>query len=424
MSLKDRPIVGFALAVQRRYGEDRAGYLAAAVTYYAFLSLFPLLLLAFSVIGFLLAGDPEAQEELVSTLAEAVPGLESVLGDNIEALVDARAATGIIGLLGLLWTGLGATEAAGYALGRVFRLPPLGSLLRRKLWAVGTTVGLGLLALLALGVVAAVGNLPVKGVGGALLRAFGPLVGLGLDLALFLIAYRLLTQRRGPPLAALWKGALFAALGWTALKIVGTWYVARTVSESTAVYGTFAGAVGILLLLYLAARLLLYGAEVSAVAMERAGGRSWAASNTEALEEGGGPMGKAATGSDEARTTPELLRSIATDTGALVRKEVELARQEVVEGVMGKVKAVGAFGAAGVLGFLAVIYLGVSLAASLRIVLPAWAAWLATGGAFLVLTLGAVLFGAIRMKSSSIAPRETRRTVKEDVQWARAQLRR
>ncbi len=124
------------------------------------------------------------------------------------------------------------------------------------------------------------------------------------------------------------------------------------------------------------------------------------------------------------RSTPELVQSIAADSATLVRKEIELARQEMMEGVAAKAKGAAAFVAAAGLALLALIYLGVSLAAALRIVLPAWAAWLATGGAFLLLTLGAVAFGAVRMKTSSVSPQEATRTVKEDVKWARAQLRR
>lgn len=426
--LRDKPVLGFALAVQDRYGSDRAGYLAATITYYAFLSVFPLLLLGFSVIGFVLAGDPQAQEDLVETLSESVPGLQSVLGENIQAIVDARAATGIIGLLGLLWSGLGATEAAGFAVSRVFRVQPYGSFLKKKAWSLSTTVGLGLLALVALGVVAVVGNFSPGGILGAALLGLGPVVGAALDFGLFLIAYRILTQRQGPPFPKLWKGALFAAIGWTVLKIVGTWYVARTVSNSSAVYGTFAGAVGILLLLYLASRLLLYGAEINAVAMEREG------HDFEPMlddREGGGFVTERPKGWDQhpsnqdgKRSMPDLVKSIAGDTATLVRKEVELARQEVVEGIMAKVKGAGAFGVAGFIALLALIFFGITTGTALKIVLEPWAAWLVTAGIFLVLAGMAAAFGIARMKGSSVKPERTRKNVKEDVEWARAQLRR
>lgn len=413
MKPSEWPVVGTALAVQRRYGADRGGYLAASVTYYLFLSLFPLLLLGLSVLGFVLAGRPDLQREWSERVTETVPGLETLIGDNLEALVDGRAAAGAVGLLGLLWSATGITEAAGFALGRIFRVQPYRGFLKRKLWSVGTTAGLGLLGLLGLGVVAALGNLPVAGAARIGLRVLGPAAGLAVDFAFFLAAYRLLTLREGPPVGRLWQGALLTAAGWTALKVIGTWYVARTIANSSAVYGTFAGAVALLLLLYLASQLFLYGAELAAVLAER----------EDATREGGGRVGGGPEGA-ERRSTPELVRSIAGDSAALVRKEVQLARQELVEGAAAKAKAVAAFVAAAIVLLVGVVFLGSAAAAALERVLPDWAARLTVFGALAVLALALAAFGAVRGRRSTLAPEETRRTVREDLEWARAQLRR
>lgn len=422
--LSQRPVLGFALAVQERYGADRAGYLAAVITYYGFLSLFPLLLLAFSIIGFLLAGDPAAQRDLAAALSESVPGLQAVLGDNIDALVRARTATGIIGLMGLLWSGPAATEAAGFAVSRIFRVEPYGSFVKRKAWSLGTTLVLGVLALIGTALVAVVGNVSPGGPWDVLFRVLGPVVAVGIDLVLFLLAYRLLTQRQGPPFGRLWKGALFAAAVWTVLKVIGTWYVARTVAGSSAVYGTFATAVGLLLLIYLASRVLLYGAEINAVALERERSEPLGPGEGVFVRTEGDDLVPRRLETNGERSTGELVRSVATDTAALVKKEVELARQEIVEGIMAKVMGVGAFAGAGVFGLIALVMFGITLGVSLDIVLPAWLAWLLTAVAFLVLAGIAAAVGMGMMKSKSIAPEETKRTVKEDVEWARTQLKR
>lgn len=278
MGLKDRlrdvPIVGTALVVQERYGRDRAGFLAASITYYAFLSIFPLLLLGMSIVGFVLAGDPTARQDLADRLAESLPGLQATIGENLDAFVDARAVTGAVGVLGLLWSGTRLTEAAANALSRVFGFEAYRKLLKRKAWALGATVGLGALALLGLGIGAAVTNLPVEGWVAILVAALGPPVAFAVDLALFAAAYRFLAQGKGPPLRGLLPGAVLAAAGWTVLKIFGSWYAVRTVQGSTAVYGTFASTVGILVILYLAAQIFLYGAELNAVLAERLEGRA------------------------------------------------------------------------------------------------------------------------------------------------------
>ncbi|MFL5799330.1 MAG: phage holin family protein [Actinomycetota bacterium] len=127
---------------------------------------------------------------------------------------------------------------------------------------------------------------------------------------------------------------------------------------------------------------------------------------------------------DDVRSTPELIKAVAGDTATLVRKEVELARQEIVEALVARAKAAGALGAAGAMGLFACLFLSVAGALALAIVLPAWAAFLIVAGVFLVLAGGAAAFGVFRMKRPPMAPEETKRTVKEDVEWAKTQLRR
>jgi hypothetical protein len=127
---------------------------------------------------------------------------------------------------------------------------------------------------------------------------------------------------------------------------------------------------------------------------------------------------------DQRQSTPELLRSIATDTSTLLRKEMELARQEIVEAVTARVKAVGAMAAAGLLAIFMLVFLGLAAAVALDLVLPGWASRLVVAGGFLLLALPAVLFGLRRMKTPALAPQETKRTVKEDVEWAKQQLKR
>jgi len=412
-------LVSFARDVLDRSGRDRTGYLAATVTYYTFLSLFPLMLLALSVIGFVLAGNPGMRDELVENVTAAVPGLQTVMGESLRSLVEARMASGLIGVAGLLWTGLGATEAAGFAVSRIFRVQPYLSFVKRKVWSLSTTLVLGLMAVTALGIVAVAGNLSVEGWAGVALTVGGLLVAFALDLALFLVAYRLLTQREGPPFRDLWKGAIFAAVMWGIVKVVGTWYVAGTVSRSSAVYGTLAGAVGILLLLYAASQLLLFGAEINAVALERAG-KDLGKVEHPIFVEGDGDMRRTVNGQ---RSTGELMRSIAGDTATLVRKQIELAKQEAVEGVRAKVVAAAALGAAAILGLIALTFFGVTMAAALRIVWPAWLAWIVTAGTFLLLAGAIAAMGMARMKQGGVGE-ESKRTVKEDVRWAKTQLKR
>ncbi len=124
------------------------------------------------------------------------------------------------------------------------------------------------------------------------------------------------------------------------------------------------------------------------------------------------------------RSTFDLVRDIASDGQTLVRKEVELAKQEILGAVMARVRAVAALAAAGLFGLFVLLFGALAAAAALDLVLPAWAAALIVAGAFLMLAAPAALIGLRRLKAPSLKPEETVRTVKEDVEWARAQLKR
>ena len=124
------------------------------------------------------------------------------------------------------------------------------------------------------------------------------------------------------------------------------------------------------------------------------------------------------------QSTVQLVKSIATDTGTLVRKEVELAKQEVLEAIVARAKAIGAFGAAGLFGLFGLLCgLGAAVA-GLSIVFAPWLAALIVMGSLFGVAGMAAMFGLFRIKKPSMAPTETVRTVKEDVEWARAQLKR
>jgi glycerate kinase len=124
------------------------------------------------------------------------------------------------------------------------------------------------------------------------------------------------------------------------------------------------------------------------------------------------------------RSTVRLIRDIAGDSSTLVKQELQLFKQEMTEALSARLKAAVAFGAAGVLGLFVVGFLGMAAAAGLANVLAAWAAYLIVAGAFLLVAVAGVLFAKRRLKAPPIAPEETVRTVKEDVEWAKAQLKR
>ncbi|HEX2024891.1 MAG TPA: YhjD/YihY/BrkB family envelope integrity protein, partial [Actinomycetota bacterium] len=230
----------------------------------------------------------------------------------------------------------------------------------------------------------------------------------------FLAAYRGLLRRRHP-WSDLLPGAMFGALGWSLLKVVGTWYATSTVERSETVYGAFAATVGVLVLLYLAGRVFVYGAELNAVLIE---------------ERGGGPMVTGRNGASRTNDDPrglstfQLVGRVAGDAGTLVRKELELARQEMKEGMAARARGAAALGAAGVFALYLLGFLAAAGAAALALVLPLWAALLIVAAVFLILALIAAAVGRSSMRSGSVSPERAKANLKEDVEWAKAQLRR
>jgi membrane protein len=240
-----------------RYKEDCGDRLAAAVTYYGFLSLFPLLLLGVSVLGFVLAGDPLTSREVVDAMQRSLPGVGEVVSENLASVTEHRRGAGLIGLAGLTWSGLGWVSAFRESLRAVWHQDQVRvNIAKRKLLDLLTLAGLGLTLLVSLGVVAA---------GSALFA--GTLVGPVVSLALGLVADTLLfgylftrLPRSNRPLRRVLRGALFGAAGFALLKGVGTFYVARTVTSGAEVYGTFAVVVGLLVWINLASRFTLFAA--------------------------------------------------------------------------------------------------------------------------------------------------------------------
>lgn len=127
---------------------------------------------------------------------------------------------------------------------------------------------------------------------------------------------------------------------------------------------------------------------------------------------------------EESRDTAALLRALLDDTQLLLRKHVELAKHEVLEAVDARLKAAAAGAVAGVFALFGLGFLAAAGAWGLATVMPDWLARIVVGGAFLVVAAGAGLLARRKLVEPPMSPEVTVATLKEDVGWARAQLRR
>lgn len=264
------PVLGTALRMQERYSDDAADALAAAIGFFGFLSLFPLLSLALGVASTFLGDSVAEQQRIADLVVNAVPALgslaggESGLGKAIAYIQENPAQLFGFGAIGLVLAGLRVAKGAQEACAVVFRREEPSGLGAR--WEqLRALVVVGLFALAGAAVSGSVGVDISNGVEGLFLSLGGILLAFALDFVLFLLAYRLFTPGPGPHWDTLYPGSALAAAGWVALKIFGATYAASQAQSATSNYGALGSIIALLLLLYLAGRLFLYGAELAAL---------------------------------------------------------------------------------------------------------------------------------------------------------------
>lgn len=320
--------LAFPLAVWRKLNDDQVGNLAALLTFYAFVSLFPLLLLVVTVLGIALRHDQALQQWVLKSALVDFP----VIGDQLRANVHAigRSSAGlVIGLVGALLGARGLANAAQDVLNRLWAVPynrrpgfPWSWL--RSYGFIGV-VGAGMAATAAatdLG--AGVGSGPLS----AGVRAAAILLALVVGTLTYWVALRLAiaAEVRGRDL---WTGAVLGAVGWQVLQMVGGYYITHQLRNSSSLYGTFGLVLGLLAWLYLQARVTLYAVEVDVVRSRRLWPRSMfppptTPSDRETWRSLMAAQNRAPT---DAKTEPEKTDTEKTDTEKTEKTETEEAEE-------------------------------------------------------------------------------------------------
>jgi len=247
-----------------RYQSDSGDRLAASVTYFGFLSFFPIIALAFSVAGFVVDAYPSAQKDLIRQINNFLPGLSDKL--NVATIGDAKVASGIIGLLGLLLAGLGWIDALREAIRVMWHHNlKVGNFFKKKILDIGILAGLGLTMIASVavtGVSSAATGWLLKQIGlegslvaDILLRIVGYVLALAVDMAIFLFLLIRL-PKVATPMRQVLKGALFGAIGFEILKTVGSLLVKGATHNP--VYGVFAVVVGLLIWINYISRFTLF----------------------------------------------------------------------------------------------------------------------------------------------------------------------
>jgi membrane protein len=261
-------------ATWNEFGRDDVGNMAAALTYYAFFSLFPLIILAVTISS-LLMGEDQARILIYDNIARILPGSSEFLSDAIETALGNRGANaGIfaaVGVITLLWSALGAFDALDKAINRAWKTEKYPSFFMSKL------IGFGMMGVLAALVVASliitaglaagrqiannlIGHVPGEEV---LWQIANFATTLTIIFVVFVLTYRAL-PRVDVTYRDVWLGALLAAIAWALVKEGFAYYLGSSFANYDAVYGTLGAVVALLTWIYLSSLIILAGAEFTA----------------------------------------------------------------------------------------------------------------------------------------------------------------
>jgi inner membrane protein YhjD len=261
--------LGFTLAVVYKFIDDSGTYLAALLTYYGFVSFFPLLLLFSSILGFVVRGNPGLQQQLLHSALQQFP----VVGSQLSAPEHLGGGwTGVlVGSLVAVYGGLGIAQATQYAMNTAWAVPkhrrPNPFAARGRSLLLLSTGGVAVLATSvgsALGSSAAAYGANFGQDVHVLLTGASMLV----NAVVFVLVFKLATPRR-LTVRQVAPGALVAAVAWQLLQSFGGRYVGHVVKTSSATNAVFALVLGLLAFFYVAALTFVLCIEIDVVRVDR-----------------------------------------------------------------------------------------------------------------------------------------------------------
>lgn len=255
------PVLSHPYAIIKKYGDDNGGYQAALITYYGFLSLFPLLLVLVTLLHLWFRDNPDIQVDVTKGVGHFFP----LLGDQLQQHIHTMHGAGVglvIGILFTLYGARGVADALRFALDNMWQVPkseragfPKNLL---QSWAIMLSGGLGFAATVGVSAFsAALGH-------AVWVKILLNIVGFVLVSLVLGIIFWVATSGR-VPFKHMMVGATVAAFGMQLLLTFGGLVLAHQLKSLDSVYGTFAVVLGLLFWLYLLAQILVYAAEADTV---------------------------------------------------------------------------------------------------------------------------------------------------------------
>ncbi len=270
-----------ALGVLRRAGQGYAkaqgAQAAAALAYYVFFSLFPLLFILFYAATFIWnLGSEQAFESAVEFISQAIPVSQELIRDNLERIIDRRGTVGLIGIVGALWSSSSAFTTLTHDINEAFHDALARGVVKKRLMGILMVVAIVLLLLLSLGATATLrvlSQMPLvpqnlvflETVVWATLLRVVPLIS---GFLLFLALFQWVPTKRVHWRSA-FSGAGLAALAWELAKSSFSWYLASGLASYTIIYGSLSSVIVLLFWIYISATIALFGAHLTAAMDEK-----------------------------------------------------------------------------------------------------------------------------------------------------------
>jgi YihY family inner membrane protein len=256
----------FVFGVVKKYGDDNGGVLTSNLAYSAFISMFPLLLVLVTILGYIASVDPSFRTEVLKAVAKQVPLIGNQLTGNVHQLQRSSKIGLIVGLAGLIWGSAGLAQSGMFTMEQVWNLPgPARPGYVPRLGRAGL-----FLVLLGGGVIVTTGlsSLPNYvhnlGLGAEILIE---VVTAAFNVGMYIGAFRVLTPK-GVPVRQLLPGAITGGILWTVLQFVGT-YLVHHYAHSDTVYGVFGTVLALIAWIYIAVEVTVYCAEINVVLSRR-----------------------------------------------------------------------------------------------------------------------------------------------------------
>lgn len=260
---------GLPLAIAYKFYDDQGVYLAALISYYGFLSVFPLLLLLTSVLGFVLQDNPDLEQRILDSALSRFPVIGEQLGEpqGLRGSVVAVVLSALVALYGAL----GVAHAIQNAMNVIWAVPRCGRpnpiYLRLRSLVLIAIGGLATMVATVLSALASTATAFGASLGWVS-AMFIVIAAVAVNTAVFVVGFWVCVDRRRS-VRSLLPGALTAGVVWQVLQLGGTTYVGQVVNGTDDTYGVFALVLGLLGWIFLASIAVVFSAEIDVVRFKR-----------------------------------------------------------------------------------------------------------------------------------------------------------